>query len=741
MRRIRFALCLSLFVVAAYSSSLAQQASTSGDTIIVPHLIHFAGVMMDPSGRPLRGIAGITFSLYRDQQGGAALWLETQNVALDANGRYEVLLGAESSEGMPMEVFTSGEARWLGVQAQGQGAEQPRVLLVSVPYALKAADAQTVGGLPASAFVLAAPPTATSASTITNNSTAVAPSGSAPPPPAPCSPLTSDGAAKANQITKFTTPCNLEGSKITDNGSTASVAELLSLPAKGTATAGRGENSQALNWTASVFNSGTSTAVPQNFRLQAGAVNNDTPNASGTLNLLFAQGTATPTETGFRIASNGQIRFAPGQTFPGAGTVTSVGSGAGLSGGPITTNGTLSIVSAGVTNAMLAHPSLKVAAGTDLTGGGSVALGSSTTLNLDTTKVPELAAANAFTNNNSISVSNNPPGLNVSNGTGDGADFTGGYDAAEFFGGAGGGIYADTHQDGDFTAAIYANEWGATKETFGVWGYSGSPTGAGVYGVGIAGSGQGIGNIYDPQGTGVWADAKDGEYAQALLASANDASAIFGINNSNFDSTLFLINRGSAGTGAAPVLSTAGKDGSCLIDTAGNLGCTGAKATIVPVEGGARKVALYGIHSAENWFEDVGSARLSKGEAVVKLESTFGETVNAAAEYHLFLTPNGDCKGLYVAQKGVTSFVVRELGGGTSDIAFDYRIIAKRRGYENVRLADKTVAFAPPAKLTRVMTQMKQPTPYQIAAKHKQMASAPQAVPLSQPRPAKSVRK
>ena len=148
MRRIRFALCLSLFVVAAYSSSLAQQASTSGDTIIVPHLIHFAGVMMDPSGRPLTGIAGITFSLYRDQQGGAALWLETQNVALDANGRYEVLLGAESSEGMPMEVFTSGEARWLGVQAQGQGAEQPRVLLVSVPYALKAADAQTVGGLP-----------------------------------------------------------------------------------------------------------------------------------------------------------------------------------------------------------------------------------------------------------------------------------------------------------------------------------------------------------------------------------------------------------------------------------------------------------------------------------------------------------------------------------------------------------------------------------------------------------------
>src|SRR5262249_35155816 len=50
----------------------------------------------------------------------------------------------------------SGEPRWLGVLAQIPGEpEQPRVLLVSVPYALKAADADTIGGKPASAFVLA----------------------------------------------------------------------------------------------------------------------------------------------------------------------------------------------------------------------------------------------------------------------------------------------------------------------------------------------------------------------------------------------------------------------------------------------------------------------------------------------------------------------------------------------------------------------------------------------------------
>jgi hypothetical protein len=92
------------------------------------------------------------------------------------------------------------------------------------------------------------------------------------------------------------------------------------------------------------------------------------------------------------------VTFAAGQTFPGSGTVTSVGSGSGLTGGPITSSGALSIASGGVTNAMLANPSLTVTAGTDLTGGGSVALGSGVTLNLDTTKVPTLgASSNTFT--------------------------------------------------------------------------------------------------------------------------------------------------------------------------------------------------------------------------------------------------------------------------------------------------------------------------------------------------------
>jgi len=65
---------------------------------------------------------------------------------------YSAELGATQSAGLPRNLFATGEARWLGVQISGQ-AEQPRTLPMSVPYALKAADAQTLGGLPASAFL------------------------------------------------------------------------------------------------------------------------------------------------------------------------------------------------------------------------------------------------------------------------------------------------------------------------------------------------------------------------------------------------------------------------------------------------------------------------------------------------------------------------------------------------------------------------------------------------------------
>jgi len=121
----------------------------------VPRLIKFNGVVKDGQGEPLGNTAvRLTFAVYEEQTDGAALWAETQTVELDEQGHYSVLLGATRADGVPVELFPAGKARWLGVQVEGRD-EDPRVLLVSVPYALKAEDAAMLGGRSAADFVLA----------------------------------------------------------------------------------------------------------------------------------------------------------------------------------------------------------------------------------------------------------------------------------------------------------------------------------------------------------------------------------------------------------------------------------------------------------------------------------------------------------------------------------------------------------------------------------------------------------
>jgi hypothetical protein len=405
--------CLGFLLLAGWVSMWAQEAASSA---AVPMLVNFSGTLADATGQPLTSATSVTFALYQNQQGGAPLWAETQTVQPNSSGWYTVALGAVT-QGLPVGLFVTGEPRWLEVQAQGQ-AIQPRIILLSVPYALKAGDAQTIGGLPPSAFVLAI----RNSSSLTTAGAQTESSAPSSLPPSSSGVTTTGGTV--NTLPLWTTATNIQSSALTQTG-TGNTAKIgigtstpattldikgsntvrgtLSLPSVSVATSTKGSNSQPFNLAASAYNSSTASAVTQTFQWQAEPVGNDTSTAGGSLNLLFGQGTSKPTETGLLIGSNGQITFAAGQTFPGTGTgdgtVTSVATGSGLAGGPITSSGTLSIASGGVSNAMLANPSLTVAAGTALTGGGAVSLGGSTTLNLDTTKVPLLAASNTFTGN------------------------------------------------------------------------------------------------------------------------------------------------------------------------------------------------------------------------------------------------------------------------------------------------------------------------------------------------------
>jgi len=123
-----------------------------------PRVIRIAGTLPKPVGAP-SPTETITFAIYAEETGGTPLWQETQTVTVDRTGAYTALLGSTVPDGLPLEIFTTYDARWLSIHLEGANEpDQPRVLIASVAYALRAADADTLGGKPASAYVLADPP-------------------------------------------------------------------------------------------------------------------------------------------------------------------------------------------------------------------------------------------------------------------------------------------------------------------------------------------------------------------------------------------------------------------------------------------------------------------------------------------------------------------------------------------------------------------------------------------------------
>lgn len=247
---------LALVFSAVAQTSLANSGASSVSAQ-VPRLIRFSGVAKDETGKVMSGVVGITFALYKDEQGGAPLWLETQNVQAAATGHYTALLGSATADGVPLSLFSSAEVHWISTQISGQ-PESARVLLLSVPYALKAADAETLGGLPASAFVQTnfaeAPGSATTAKTANSNSNA------------PTAAIT--GSGTADYIPLWTSSSALGNSILYQTGGNIGVATKTpgaKLDTDGTAIAVRGTSSGATG--TGVFGDATST-TGVNFGVQ-----------------------------------------------------------------------------------------------------------------------------------------------------------------------------------------------------------------------------------------------------------------------------------------------------------------------------------------------------------------------------------------------------------------------------------------------------------------------------------------
>ncbi len=75
-------LAAALFTALLFTGTLASAQAPAA----VPSMVNYNGTVTDLNHKPLAGATGVTFALYKDEQGGSPLWTETQNVQPDKSG-------------------------------------------------------------------------------------------------------------------------------------------------------------------------------------------------------------------------------------------------------------------------------------------------------------------------------------------------------------------------------------------------------------------------------------------------------------------------------------------------------------------------------------------------------------------------------------------------------------------------------------------------------------------------------
>ena len=119
-------LCLTMSVV---------MAAAVGN---VPPYINYQGILTDGAGVPLSGTYDLTFKIYNDSTGGAALWTELHTDVDVDDGLFNVILGKTTSF---MDRLGIDEDPWMAVQVDSDPEIDPRTEIISVPFAFEAMQA------------------------------------------------------------------------------------------------------------------------------------------------------------------------------------------------------------------------------------------------------------------------------------------------------------------------------------------------------------------------------------------------------------------------------------------------------------------------------------------------------------------------------------------------------------------------------------------------------------------------
>jgi hypothetical protein len=362
MKQVRLVKLVLLAILMYVGTGSAQQS--------IPLVVKFTGSLTGLQVQSQTPI-GVTFALYKEGSGGAPLWIETQNVTADSRGRFSVLLGAASAEGLPPDLFASREARWLGMTPD-DGVERPRVTFISVPYAFKAADSDKLGGKRAEEFVSleqlgllysqpATTPSPTQQAQIARRiwcwsdppcegEGERSPTFEATSPTGPS--FISDATTgppfqvNSNTLVRQLNVDLLHGftdsafAKLNSNNEFSLSQQFKGgvsfPPISGDGTIA--EPSSPQDFAANGLDPSSSNLITQKFRWQASGSDHNLLQPQ--FSLYFGSGEQNPQPTGFSLNSDGSINFATAQTFPGAAIMTAIapllpplGGGGGTGGG------------------------------------------------------------------------------------------------------------------------------------------------------------------------------------------------------------------------------------------------------------------------------------------------------------------------------------------------------------------------------------------------------------------------
>jgi hypothetical protein len=249
-------------------------------------------------------------------------------------------------------------------------------------------------------------------------------------------------------------------------------------------------------------------------------------------------------------------------------------------------------------------------------------------------------------------------------------------------------------ESGSGVAGGSTNGYGVSAISFGSDGIYAQADGASSFDGIIAtssGAGYGVLGISYTANPGIFAEAGTGD---ALYANADGGgpgqAAVVGINaNGNGSditgSYIGDIARTPAGVGFPFVATDSHGNDLFFIDSAGNVFYHGTLNSFLKTHRG--NASTFETKAAIPSVDDWGTGQLVNGEAIVRLDPTFAQTLDTRQVYQVMLTPDADTRGLFVAAKSPTSFVVREVQGGRGTFAFDYHIYAVPLGRAGQRMS------------------------------------------------------